>query len=79
MCVDSDFHLLVLNREVERILTEAVQALGGGLAGIYYPLVGCSSYYEKPGRVIVAAKREDHSLFQKPEYTLLLSPGMGLP
>ncbi|EER07218.1 creatine kinase, putative [Perkinsus marinus ATCC 50983] len=67
-------------REVERVLTKALKALGGDLAGDYYPLAGSDSYPEKPGGMSAAEEhqmREDHFLFQEPDSTLLLSSGMG--
>ena len=56
-------------REVERILTTALDTLKGELKGKYYPLTGMSEADQE-------ALIEDHFLFDKPVSPLLTSAGM---
>merc|ERR1712038_1337890 len=56
-------------REVERILTTALDTLGGELKGKYYPLSGMTE--EQQDKLI-----DDHFLFDKPVSPLLTCAGM---
>ncbi|OII75891.1 ATP:guanido C-terminal catalytic domain-containing protein [Cryptosporidium andersoni] len=56
-------------RQVEKIVSSALESLTGDLAGKYYPL---SSLTEEETQRLI----DDHLLFQKPESPLLLTAGM---
>lgn len=67
-------------RNLEKLITGALDNLDGDLKGEYFPLHGSRSFAAKPTGMSHAeeeALRNMGNLFQEPDSTLLLSSGMG--
>jgi len=63
-------------KELEGIVTKALQKLTGELKGDYYPLAGSTTYPPKPNGIDKATEErlvKDHFLFQEPDEPMLLS------
>merc|ERR1711981_299353 len=63
-------------KELEGIVTEALQTLEGELKGDYYPLAGSTTYAPKPNGIDKETEKRlvsEHFLFQAPDEPMLLS------
>merc|ERR1712064_267957 len=63
-------------RELEGIVTRALQTLKGELKGDYYPLAGSTTYAPKPYGIDKETEKRlvsEHFLFQEPDEPMLLS------